>query len=269
LQVGLPQFPSDFPDCNAHLSFMVNERAALDQKVERLPPSVRPLKVPMPFPWNSVRLALDKGSAIVQDPQISGRKDNIDDNSLLSSEDGDCAKTAATGHCNSFDGFVGRTSSILIDFLSEIHASHLLLFPHIPNKKTRLSEFIKDESILSKGQCSAHQITSNRRLCFIRVLLHAYKEGFFEEGAVVCAPGPNDLSMWISRYFNKTFLIFSLFSLMITALLSLTSTISSSFFELCITNGGFIIGKDDLKIFVKLQEYLLVSMLNQWSKLTP
>jgi hypothetical protein len=56
---------------------------------------------------------------------------------------------------------------------------------------------------------------------------------------------------------------------MITALLSLTSTISSSFFELCITNGGFIIGNDDLKIFVKLQEYLLVSMLNQWSKLTP
>ncbi|KAL9360301.1 hypothetical protein Peur_048424 [Populus x canadensis] len=202
-EVGLPQFPSDFPDCNAHLSFMVNESAALDHKVERLPPSVRPLKVPMPLPWNSVRLALDKGSARVQDPQISGRKDNIDDNSLLSSEDGDCAKTAATGHCNSFDGFVGRTSSILIDFLNEIHASHLLLFPHIPNKKTRLSELMKDESILSKGHCSAHQITSNRRLCFIRVLLHAHKEGFIEEGAIVCAPGPSDLSMWISRSENN------------------------------------------------------------------
>ncbi|KAJ6334374.1 hypothetical protein OIU78_011297 [Salix suchowensis] len=202
-EVGMPQFPSDFPDCNAHLSFMVNEGAALEHKVEQLPPSVRPLKVPMPLLWNSVRLTLDKGSTIVQDPQISGRKDNIDDNSLLSSENGDCAITVATGHCNSFDGFVGRTSSILIDFLSEINADHLLLFPHIPNKKTRLLELMKDESILRKGQCSVHQITSNRRLCFIRVLLHAYKEGFIEEGAVVCALGPSDLSLWISRSENN------------------------------------------------------------------
>ncbi|CAK7348447.1 unnamed protein product [Dovyalis caffra] len=203
VRAGLPQFPSDFPDCNSYSSFMVTEGAALDHKVKRLPPSVRPLKIPMPPAWNSVRLALDKGFAMVQDTQISGQKDKVDGNFLMSLENGDCDKAAVAGRGNSFDGFVARTSSILIDFLSEIHAPHLLLFPHIPNKKTRLLELMKDENILGKGQYSGPQITSNRRLCFIRVLLHAYKEGFIEEGAVVCASGPSDLSLWISRSENN------------------------------------------------------------------
>lgn len=34
---------------------------------------------------------------------------------------------------------------------------------------------------------------------FVRVLIHAFKEGSFDEGAVVCAPDPVDLPAWASR----------------------------------------------------------------------
>ncbi|KAK0587588.1 hypothetical protein LWI29_025414 [Acer saccharum] len=90
-ETGVPYFPSDFPDCNAYSSFMATEAAATDQKSELRPTAMRPLRVPIPSPWN-----------------INCGKNN-------------------------------------------------------------------------------------------RVHLHAYKEGVFEEGAVVCAPSLSDVSQWTSR----------------------------------------------------------------------
>ncbi|KAF9624422.1 hypothetical protein IFM89_011430, partial [Coptis chinensis] len=45
----------------------------------------------------------------------------------------------------------------------------------------------------------AGQIPLDRKLCFLRVLLRAYKEGAFEEGAVICAPRLTDILLWTSR----------------------------------------------------------------------
>ena len=83
-------------------------------------------------------------------------------------------------------------------YLNEIHGNHLLLFPKFPDKKS-FSELMIDEAKLSRNLNGASPINSERNLCFLRVLIHAYKEGSFEEGAVVCAPHLSDISMWTSR----------------------------------------------------------------------
>lgn len=41
--------------------------------------------------------------------------------------------------------------------------------------------------------------TSGGEPLFVRVLIHAFKEGSFEEGAVVCAPALSDLPAFMSR----------------------------------------------------------------------
>ncbi|KAF2325066.1 hypothetical protein GH714_022562 [Hevea brasiliensis] len=84
-EVGLPFFPSDFPDCNAYLSSMTSESAALNQKAEQVCPAVRPLKVPVPPPWNSVRVAVTKGCIAVQVASSSCAKDIIGCNSSSNS----------------------------------------------------------------------------------------------------------------------------------------------------------------------------------------
>lgn len=77
------------------------------------------------------------------------------------------------------------------------HGNHLLLFPKSPDKKS-FSDLMIDEAKLSLNLNGASQMNYERKLCFLRVLLHAYKEGSFEEGAVVRAPHLSDISIWTS-----------------------------------------------------------------------
>ena len=83
-------------------------------------------------------------------------------------------------------------------YLNEIHGDHLLLFPKLPDKKS-FSELMTDEAKLSRNLNGVNQMNYERKLCFLSFLLHAYKEGSFEERAVVCAPHLSDISMWTSR----------------------------------------------------------------------
>ncbi|GLU16742.1 hypothetical protein SLE2022_331580 [Rubroshorea leprosula] len=193
-EIGLPHFPSDFPDCNAYLSLKEIEAAASMQNAEKRPPAVRPLRVPIPSPWNVVRTAFDKVSIRLQDNQISCVENRFDGDSFtgLSYEKRDAACSL------SFDGIIARTSNRLNNFLNSIYADQLLLFPHVSNRNNSLLKFMKDESLLSKNTDEIRQISQNCKLCFLRVHLHAYKEGVFEEGAVVCAPCLNDISLWTS-----------------------------------------------------------------------
>uniref|UniRef100_A0A2P2L4N0 Uncharacterized protein LOC105138000 n=1 Tax=Rhizophora mucronata TaxID=61149 RepID=A0A2P2L4N0_RHIMU len=196
--VGLPDFPSDFPDCNAYSYFMVAEGANIKQNAEKLPPSVRPFKVPIPSPWNVVRATVHKGLLAMGDMQHCGDEVMADRNSLSNSKCCDCNTKPHSSLVNSLDGIVARTSCVLTDFLSEIHGDCLLLFPGFQNK-TGILEFMMDENKFGNG---GSQITSDRKLCYLRVLLHAYKEGVFEEGAVVCAPVLGDILLWTSRSEN-------------------------------------------------------------------
>lgn len=199
LQLGLPYFPSDFPDCDAYSSFMAAEATATDQMAELRPPAKRSFRVPIPPPWNSVGVTFSKVSIAAQDTNLSHIK-NVVDGSLLSELGSEKSNLTASGcHDSSSNKMVARTSTMLASFLSDIHCDHLLLFPQVPEGNTSILTCMKDENMLSRGQKRISQIHYDRKLCFLRVLLHAYKEGVFEDGAVVCAPCLGDISLWTSR----------------------------------------------------------------------
>lgn len=198
--MGLPYFPSDFPDCNAYSCFKTREAAASNLKEELRPPAVRPLKVPILPPWDSVRITLNRVFNRVGNPQICIEGNQDSDNVLPNFVCANCDVTLPGSHGNLLDGFVARTSCMLTNFLNEIQGNHLLLFPHnIADGKTSFLKFVKDEHKLGQGQNQINNTIYNRNPCFLRVILRAYQEGSFEEGAVVCAPCLSDVSLLTSR----------------------------------------------------------------------
>lgn len=198
MQIGLPYFPSDFPDCNAYSSLKEIEATTALQNAELRPPAIRPFRIPIPPPWNVVHTAFDKISMRVKDAEISSGENMIEKNSMInSSYEG--SNVTSFGCHNSFDGVVARTSSMLTDYLKDIHGECLFLFPQLQNSKSSFIKVMKDNSMMGKGQNRSGQIFHSRKLCFVRVHLHAYKEGVFEDGAVVCAPSLTDISVWTSR----------------------------------------------------------------------
>lgn len=90
---------------------------------------------------------------------------------------------------------------MLTGFLNTINDNHLLLFPHDKIKNTSiLSKIIKDEKILDQVPNTSTFLEngSRKKLCFVRVVLRAYKEGVIEDGALVCAPSMDDIKLWTS-----------------------------------------------------------------------
>ncbi|PON84270.1 Ribonuclease P/MRP, subunit POP [Trema orientale] len=194
-EVSLPYFPSDFPDCNAYLSSKAIEAAASNLKEELCSPSMGPLRFPIPPPWDSVRVTLNRLLTTVGDPIICRKGKHNSSDSISDLECASC-DDSLLGHNTSLDGFVARTSCSLTNFLKEVKVEHLLLFPQVANKKTCFSKITKDESRLQQDKNGITDIICNRKPCFLRVLLRAYNEGSFDEGAVVCAPRPTDISLW-------------------------------------------------------------------------
>ncbi|KAK4279855.1 hypothetical protein QN277_011562 [Acacia crassicarpa] len=195
-EMGLPFFPSDFPDCKAYRCYMTAKAASLHHKAELCPPSKRPLTVPMPPPWAIVRISISKETGKVEVPKVSTGENAP---SAYSSPNS-CHESSITSssECdgNPFDGIMARTGCMLIRFLDEIKAGQLLLFPHVSREKARFHESVKGDA---KLDLSPRNFDSyDRKLCFLRVYLCPYKEGTFEEGAVVCAPFPSDISLRIS-----------------------------------------------------------------------
>ncbi|XP_048430350.1 LOW QUALITY PROTEIN: ribonucleases P/MRP protein subunit POP1-like [Pyrus x bretschneideri] len=195
-EVGLPYFPSDFPDCDAYLCLKENEAAASNLKEELRPPAIRPLRVPILSPWNSIRVALNEESNAVGDAESFRQQHGIRSNSSSNSDSGNSDATLAACHGNSFDGFIARMSFSLTNFLSEIQGCHLRLYPYVADKETSFTKFMRDEIKLGPVQDQFTRFKNNHKLFFVRVLLHAYKEGFLEEGAVICAPRLTDISLW-------------------------------------------------------------------------
>ncbi|OMO82107.1 Ribonuclease P/MRP, subunit POP1 [Corchorus olitorius] len=194
---GLPCFPPDYPDCNAYLSLKETEATASRQIVEQRPPAIRPFRIPIPPPWDVVHITIDKLSLSEKEAQTSGGENMVGRNPLKNSNCGRSIETSFGCH-NSFDSIIARTSSMLTDFLNGIHGEKLLLFPHFQNRKSSLVRFIKDKTMTGKGQNGITQINHSSKLCFVRVHLHAFKGGVFEDGAVVCAPCLTDISLWTS-----------------------------------------------------------------------
>ncbi|KAL0368530.1 UNVERIFIED_CONTAM: hypothetical protein Scaly_1071900 [Sesamum calycinum] len=196
-ELGLPHFPSDFPDCNAYSNVMAMEAAALSQKSRLLPPSKRPLEVPIAPPWHCVLLTSAKrlsevGKSGSQVEELGTQDEKIDVSyQKLETSRSDC-------HGVPFEGIIARTSSMLNDFLNNISGDHLLLFPNIRDQKSCLYKLMKDEEFL-KADTTISEVQCGKTQCYIRVLLRAYKEGVFEQGAVVCAPHVADIMLWTAR----------------------------------------------------------------------
>lgn len=188
-EVGLPSFPADFPDCKEYSCFMASQAASFDEKLKLRPPDKRPFRIPIPPPWGSIRLSFESGVAKVGNafPQLQCPCSEYDIKPLVNSDD------------MSFEGFIARKADMLTQFLNENHCENLLLFPMQPDKKTSILKFMKNEGKFSPGLDWLAKKTYKRKLCFLRVHVRAWKDGVFEEGAVVCAPHWTDISSFLSR----------------------------------------------------------------------
>ncbi|XP_057719742.1 ribonucleases P/MRP protein subunit POP1 [Arachis stenosperma] len=180
-EMGLPAFPSDFPDCKAYSCFMSAKAAAFDKKAELRPPSKRPMRVPILPPWGIIRSTLNRKINAVETTDVSTLEDLTDLNSLPKKIDSENSL---------FDGIVARTGSVLTNFLNETKGGQLSLFPYAADGDEKITKFIKGEVNLNRS-CQ-NSVISDHRLCFLRVHLRPFKKGFFEEGAVICAPHPSD-----------------------------------------------------------------------------
>ncbi|KAJ9558994.1 hypothetical protein OSB04_013608 [Centaurea solstitialis] len=185
---GIPSFPLEFPECGSYSSLMDTEASAIDKEASLRPLSVRPFSIPIPPPWNCVRLAFRTNPT------------EADNSQVCSSEPGPVAERELPDS----DMVVARTSRTLADFLNAINGDHLLLFSLSLDINTRISKTMRDEKIIKSGPSTASLLANQcRKLCFVRVILHAYKEGVIEDGAVVCAPHLADMKLWLSGSNDK------------------------------------------------------------------
>lgn len=154
----------------------MSEAAESEEKAQRRPPAVRPFRIPIPPPWNSIHVTRSVGES---------------SNQKLTS-DGTTGVEISSDGGNLFDGIVARTSSSLSTFLQTFASDSLLLSPHNTLKpNTILMKTLQEDE--TKAIVQIHQ--SSNKLCLVRVLIHAFKEGSFEDGAVVCAPTLADISL--------------------------------------------------------------------------
>ncbi|XP_077216674.1 ribonucleases P/MRP protein subunit POP1-like isoform X2 [Tasmannia lanceolata] len=202
---GVPVFPFDFPDCKAYSSFMAAEAAASNQTDELRPLAMRPLRVPIPPPWDCARCFVEEESTTTSmgdikmlDAQINSAEIARGTLSVNSDRGNYDSVSLEQKDGSTFQGFVARTSCIISKYLSTVHGDHLLLFSNTSMGEKGFYEMMKKGRICWLPK-RVNMIQPDQRPCFLRVLLHAYKEGVFEEGAVVCAPFLSDILLWTSR----------------------------------------------------------------------
>lgn len=154
---------------------------------------VHSLKFPIPPPWNSIEQAVKKKSTTIGDTDIQLPIDNSTENSNCK----ECNIGDTDSHGTILGSYIARTSNMLTRFLTHINGESLLLFPYIPNMKRTLLKVMKDEEMISQQTNEISlQVKYCQKLCFVRLVLHAFSVGVFEEGATVYAPHAADISLW-------------------------------------------------------------------------
>ncbi|XP_031498129.1 ribonucleases P/MRP protein subunit POP1 isoform X2 [Nymphaea colorata] len=178
-EAKLPSFPYDFPDCKAYADHMACEAVAFDKKVEALPPSRRLMRIPIPPPWNCIKLPRE-GRLLTQSNEVSP-----------------CLLTGVNVGLHddrAFQGFVARTSASLLGYVNDIHVDDMILYPDTATKGS-CAEIANGTSPnwTTSGASTSPVIQKG---CFVRTVLYANKRGVFEEGASVCVPTSDDYSLW-------------------------------------------------------------------------
>ncbi|XP_026413202.1 ribonucleases P/MRP protein subunit POP1-like [Papaver somniferum] len=204
--VGLPSFPFGFPDSKAYSSFKAEEAAVSDKKLELRPPAMRPSRVPIPPPWSIIKFSVEgsiisEGGIQASCKKSSGTKINL--GKSCANLDNNIHSSLQEQDESFFEGSIARTSDKLRSYMNEIHGDHLLLFPDAEMRLKALSEMLNSEGNVIQTPQLANPRPADWKPCFLRVHIRAYKEGVFEDGAVVCVPRLSDFSLWISRSDNQ------------------------------------------------------------------
>ncbi|KAL6654279.1 hypothetical protein ACP70R_007744 [Stipagrostis hirtigluma subsp. patula] len=190
-KLKLPCFPYDYPDSKSYSSFMAEEAVAFDKAVECRPASKRPPRVPIPPLWHCIIPSCHKVGDIMRHfeaDDLTQATIVLPKISAVNSKSGG-AETSQSNIATSLHLFVPRTIQTLKQYVKEFDVKYL---------SSSDTETDTDKPNLASN--GIVKITySVDELCLTRVLIRAFKEGSFEEGAVICAPFPSDLSAWKTR----------------------------------------------------------------------
>ncbi|KAJ1276803.1 hypothetical protein BS78_05G243300 [Paspalum vaginatum] len=181
----MPCFPYDYPDSKAYALYMSKEAADHDRKDECRPASKRPPRVPMPPLWHCIRACFHKDDGILSGLKVD---DSVWANMILPEN---CSVSTKSGNAEpSLQLCVLRSINMLRQYVKEFDMKYL-------SSSSDMEMDVEKPKLTSNGTVKV--TCSLNELCLTRVLIRAFKEGSFEEGAVVCAPLPSDLLAWKSR----------------------------------------------------------------------
>lgn len=185
MQFRVPCFPYDYPDSKAYASHMSKEAAVFDKAVECRPAAKRPPTVLVPPLWHCIMACFHKDDGMFSGQVNDLARANIvlPKNLSLNSNSGDVERSEA--NIASLQLHVPRTIQMLRQYVKEFDRKYLSFSSDIETDADK-PNLTSTDTI--KMTCSV-----------IRVLIRAFKEGSFEEGAVVCAPLPSDLPAWKIR----------------------------------------------------------------------
>lgn len=199
LQLKIPCFPYDYPDSKAYSSFMTEEAAVFDKAAEYRPAAKRPPRVPVPPSWHHIMASLNKEDGMVRCLEVDDLKPSdtvLPECFSLNSNCGDSG-SSPTNVVASFQLFVPRTIQTLRHYVKELDMMSL-------SSSSEMEIDIDEPKLASGGTVKTPSPVNG--LCLVRVLIRAFKEGFFEDGAVVCAPFLSDLTAWKTRYISVSFI---------------------------------------------------------------
>ncbi|KAF7043085.1 hypothetical protein CFC21_052519 [Triticum aestivum] len=191
-QLKIPCFPYDYPDSKAYSSFMTKEAAVFDKAAEYRPAAKRPPRVPVPPSWHHIMASLNKEDGTVRCLEVDDLKPSdtvLPECFSLNSNCGDSGSSPTTVVA-SFQLFVPRTIQTLRHYVKELDMMSL-------SSSSEMEIDIDEPKLASGGTVKTPSPVNG--LYLVRVLIRVFKEGFFEDGAVVCAPFLSDLTAWKTR----------------------------------------------------------------------
>ncbi|KAL4202426.1 hypothetical protein AMTRI_Chr02g263670 [Amborella trichopoda] len=241
--VGLPSFPYDFPDCGSYARYMAEEAEAREERDSRRPPSKRAPRVPIPPPWDCISAqfeereterttmakkhseefyresskATNSGScasvSLVSGPLLESEtersfviqthtEETITCNSSEAASSGLCESVLTEEVSSCIQDVTARTPGMLAEHLKRNEGGHLLLYPNSFMSKRGYLDMM-GRGKLGWRLKGVSDVVKKCKPFFLRVLLHAHKEGAFEDGAVVCAPTLTDLTLWTPRSYEE------------------------------------------------------------------
>ncbi|KAM0858248.1 hypothetical protein ACQ4PT_047954 [Festuca glaucescens] len=187
----MPCFPYDYPDCKAYSSFMTEVAAVSDKAAESLPAAKRPPRVPVPPLWHCIIASLHEEDSTVRRLEVDDSKPSamvLTECCPVNSNCGDSGPSPTV--VASVQLVVPRTLQMLRQYVKELDMKSL-------SSSSEMEIDTDQPNFVFGGTVKTTSSLNGLRL--VRVLIRAFQEGSFEEGAVVCAPLSSDLVAWKTR----------------------------------------------------------------------